>query len=136
MNKPDDSGFKPGAGEIPPVLAGRENEKATIMTALEALGADLSPEQNIALVGPRGNGKTALLRWTEAQVRRRSNKIKCVALNPDSFRTHSGLVGMLADQGALAALADAGFSAAIRLLGSEVSFSQPYNFAKRPLKNC
>ena len=124
MNKPDDSGFKPGAGEIPPVLAGRENEKATIMTALEALGADSSPEQNIALIGPRGNGKTALLRWAEAQVRGCSDKIKCVALNPDIFRTHSGLVGMLADQGALAALADGGFSATIQFLGSGVGISR------------
>ena len=124
MDKPDDSGFKPGAGEIPPVLAGREKEKSRIKFALDRIGAGLSPGKNIALIGPRGNGKTALLRWTEAQVRGRSDKIKCVALNPDSFRTHSGLVGMLADQGALAALADAGFSATIQLFGSGVGISR------------
>ena len=124
MNKIADLAFKPGAGEIPPVLAGRENEKATIMAALEDLGAGSSPAADIALIGPRGNGKTALLRWVEAQVRGCNNNIKCVALNPDDFKTHSGLVGMLADQGALAALVGDRFSATVQLLGSGVGFSR------------
>ena len=88
----------------PPVLAGREREKAVIIEALEDLGEGYNPTANIALIGPRGNGKTALLRWAEAHVDECEGKVKCIILNPDSFSSHSDLVEALADHGMLATL--------------------------------
>ena len=94
---------------------------ATITKALDDLAACSCPAANIALIGPRGNGKTALLRWVETQVRGYNNKIECVDLNPDSFETRSGLVDVLADQRVLDDLSGTGFSAATQLLGSGTS---------------
>ena len=53
--------FRPGSGDVPPVLAGREAP----LDALQALFANLldgrSPPREAILYGPRGNGKTVLL---------------------------------------------------------------------------
>ena len=116
--------FAPGAGMTPPVLAGREREKAVIIEALEDLGEGYNPTANIALIGPRGNGKTALLRWAEAHVDECEGKVKCIILNPDSFSSHSDLVEVLADHGMLATLLGEGYSGSINLLGSGISLSQ------------
>ena len=115
--------FAPGAGMTPPVLAGREYEKAVITEALKDLEEGFNPSANIALIGPRGNGKTALLRWVEVQVDRSEGSINCVVLNPDCFKSHPELVGALADQGGFSALAIEGFSASINVLGSGISLS-------------
>ena len=124
MNKARDLSFTPGAGHPPPVLAGRDEEKAAIGMALDRLKAGLSPAQNIALIGPRGNGKTVLLRWVEAQIDRCNGNIKCEVLHPDCFESHRDLVGALADQSVFSALAGEGFSANINLLGSGAGFSR------------
>ena len=116
--------FAPGAGMTPPVLAGREREKAVIIEALEDLGDGFNPTANIALIGPRGNGKTALLRWVEAHVDHFGGKIKCVSLNPSCFKSYSSLVGRLADHGMLATLLSEGYSGSINFLGSGLSLSR------------
>lgn len=74
--------FAPGAGTIPPVLAGREREKVVIAEALEDLRDEFNLASNIALICPRGNGRTALLRWVDAHVDQYKGSIKCAALNP------------------------------------------------------
>ena len=75
----------------PPVLAGREREKAVIIEAFEDLGKGYNPAANTALIGSRGNGKTALLRWVEAHVNHNGSKIKCIILNPGDFKSYSNL---------------------------------------------
>ena len=112
--------FSPGAGTTPPVLAGREREKAVITQALEDLREGFNPTSNIALIGPRGNGKTALLRWVGAHVDHYEGNIKCKALNPACFSSHSDLVGALADQGMFATFISDAHSASINLLGSGI----------------
>ena len=99
MNRHRSLKFAPGAGMAPPVLAGRENEKAAIAAALRDLEAGSGPAANIALIGPRGNGKTSLLRWAEAHVGGDGSKLNCVVLNPDCFKSHSDLVEALSDRG-------------------------------------
>ena len=116
--------FAPGAGMTPPVLAGREREKAVIIEALEDLGEGCNPSANIALIGPRGNGKTALLRWAEAHVEECEGKIRCAVLNPDSFKSYSSLVGRLADLDRFTTLASDMQSASINVLGSGISLSR------------
>ena len=132
MNKPRDSRFTPGAGISPPVLAGREKEKNRIASSLDNLEAGLKTTENIALIGPRGNGKTVLLRWAQTQVRERYDKIECAVLNQKSFESYQDLVGALAGPGIFSALADEGFSAGMNMLGSGISFSCP-EAAKRLL---
>ena len=55
--------FRPGPGGLPPCLAGRQAEQDLFSDLLEDLAAGLPPPREIVLHGPRGNGKTALLRW-------------------------------------------------------------------------
>ena len=60
--------FMPGAGVLPPYLAGREAEQSLSRKYFGRLREGLSPPEEVILHGPRGNGKTALLSWIEKQV--------------------------------------------------------------------
>ena len=60
--------FRPGEGRLPPHLAGREREQAVFRKFLEDLRAGDPASSGVVLYGPRGNGKTALLRWLRAEV--------------------------------------------------------------------
>ena len=55
--------FHPGTGQSPPVLAGRGAQQAVLSRCLADLVAGASPPHDVVLLGPRGNGKTALLKW-------------------------------------------------------------------------
>ena len=116
--------FTPGAGTTPPLLAGREREKAVIIEALDYLGEGCNPAANIALIGPRGNGKTALLRWAETYADHNGGKIQCVSLRPGCFRSHADLVEALADRRRFTTFASNVYSASANLLGSGISLSQ------------
>ena len=134
MEKPDNLIFTPGAGISPPVLAGRDKEKATITTVLDGLATGLCPAENIALIGPRGNGKTALMKWVKAQVGSYNGKVDCVELNAKYFESNRDLVAALSDRGVLSSLADQGVSAKIKFPGSEIDFS-PQEAAGRLLRS-
>ena len=60
--------FQPGTGRPPPYLAGREEEQSLFRSHFEALRRGRSAPAEILLYGPRGNGKTALLRWAKREV--------------------------------------------------------------------
>ena len=64
MDKP--SPFTPGYGTRPPYLAGREAEQSLFMEALARLKGGM-PNRGLVMYGPRGMGKTVLLRWLEEQ---------------------------------------------------------------------
>lgn len=57
--------FRPGTGAPPPYLAGREGEQALLRGLLEGLAEGEPPPSEVILYGPRGAGKTVLLRWLE-----------------------------------------------------------------------
>lgn len=59
--------FKPGDGGTPPYLAGRTREQQVLLGALESLREGEGAHRNIVLTGPRGNGKTVLMRWFESK---------------------------------------------------------------------
>ena len=65
------SRFTPGSGLIPPYLAGREYEQAVLSEQHAIVAAGESAPADVVLVGPRGNGKTALLRWFENTITER-----------------------------------------------------------------
>ena len=76
--------FLPGDGQPPPHLAGREAEQALLREYLGWLqGREFIP-CNVALLGPRGNGKTALLRWFE-QATQATNESDVAWLTPDEI---------------------------------------------------
>ena len=55
--------FTPGRGALPPYLAGREREQEFLDEQHDLIAGGGSPSADVVLIGPRGNGKTALLRW-------------------------------------------------------------------------
>ena len=54
--------FKPGAGGFPPYLAGRAAALDDLAHLGDSLRAGEAPSQDAVLYGPRGNGKTVLMR--------------------------------------------------------------------------
>ena len=57
------SPFKPTFGLLPPYLAGREEEQQSIARDIHSLKHGEQASIGTVVFGPRGNGKTALLRW-------------------------------------------------------------------------
>ena len=57
--------FNPTAGRPPPYLAGREQEQRSIARDLHYLQHGEQMPLATVVFGPRGNGKTALLRWAQ-----------------------------------------------------------------------
>lgn len=58
------SPFSPGWGGIPPALAGRQKQKEVLVDHCDQLH-DSGSNRAVVLVGPRGNGKTALINWLD-----------------------------------------------------------------------
>lgn len=69
--------FRPGIGGLPPCLAGREAERAHFRECLETLRQGESVPSEVIVYGPRGNGKTALLRSVEVEAEAASGLDTC-----------------------------------------------------------
>ena len=82
--------FTPGSGAVPPTLAGREREESVFRSCLADLAGGQAPPHDVALIGPRGNGKTALLNWFERECRANGG-VDVVRLTPSSARTGKAL---------------------------------------------
>ena len=76
--------FRPGAGGLPPYLAGRADEQALFRSRLAQLDRGEATASEIILYGPRGNGKTALLAWIKSEAAP-SYAVDVVRLTPSSF---------------------------------------------------
>lgn len=85
--------FMPGSGSLPPYLVGREREKTRIQEYLDFLDEGMAPPSPLIFVGPRGNGKTALLNWTRRRALDRG--IKVINLAPAEVRTEESLINEL-----------------------------------------
>ena len=59
--------FQPGTGRLPPYLAGREEEQALFREVSDDLRSGVPVARLLVVYGPRGNGKTALLRWAKRE---------------------------------------------------------------------
>ena len=69
MSVPTEPGpFRPGRGGLPPYLAGREPEQTRFREVMGDLRSGVPVSRSLLLYGPRGNGKTALLRWMKREV--------------------------------------------------------------------
>ena len=85
--------FQPGAGASPPTLAGRDGQQAVLSRCLADLVAGTAPPHDVVLLGPRGNGKTALLNWFKGVCDEAS--IDAVVLTPGRIANHQALADAL-----------------------------------------
>lgn len=91
------SPFNPGDGIIPPELTGREKEQHELKSCLARLQQKIAPSNNVIVCSPRGNGKTALLRWFERFIKEDNAKtIDTLWLTPDEIPTTELLLDQLA----------------------------------------
>ena len=92
--------FRPGAGATPPALAGREAEQRVLSRCLADLSGGSAPPHDVVLVGPRGNGKTALLNWFRGACGEAS--VDVVALTPQHIPNRAVLADALAPRRGMA----------------------------------
>lgn len=91
------SPFNPGDGIIPPELTGREKEQYELKGYFSRLQHKIAPSNNVIVCSPRGNGKTALLRWFERSINEEDAKnIDTLWLTPDEIPTAELLLEQLA----------------------------------------
>lgn len=76
--------FKPGPGGMPPYLAGRGPEQRLLRDFLQDLRDGVPLPSEVILYGPRGNGKTVLLGWLEAEAES-VRPVEAVVLLPSSI---------------------------------------------------
>ena len=87
--------FTPGYGVLPPVLAGRDDLKNEVNRRLaNAVKGKIHPTA-IALIGPRGCGKTALLGWIEEKAKKR--KLPVIRLVKQDFESVDNLARALTE---------------------------------------
>ncbi len=85
--------FKAGTGVAPPKLAGRDTESELAADVLLGPLADSeAPAGDLVLFGPRGNGKTVLLKKLE---RTAAAGIEVIALTPRALKTPAALGAVL-----------------------------------------
>ena len=97
--------FEPGEGRLPPHLAGRDSEQALLRGFVGRLGQRRPVPSAIALYGPRGNGKTALLRWLRNEVAAAASSrdeavagIETTWLTPSQIPTVARLIARVAHE--------------------------------------
>ena len=104
MTAPAQRVFTPGDGATPPALTGREREEAVLTQCLADLLGGTSPPHNVALMGPRGNGKTVLLNWFKRACRDHEADVDVATLTPSDIPARSALLDLLAPPSAMAKL--------------------------------
>ena len=88
--------FRPGPGQTPPVLAGRESVQRTLLKAVHESREQGVGGSPIVLVGPRGNGKTVLMGWLMDQV---ENRMDVAWLSSDDTASREDLARSLSARG-------------------------------------
>lgn len=86
--------FMPGTGQLPPYFAGREHEQRTLLDCLDGMRDGETVPADIVLMGPRGNGKTTLLRWFDRQIDA-TKAADAIWLTPDDITQPDDLARVL-----------------------------------------
>ena len=107
--------FVPGRGALPPHLAGREAEKRTLRGILDYVEAGRGAPRDVVLSGPRGNGKTVLLRWFQAEVEKLGGGIEVLWRTPSDLPSVDGLATSLVPPGRFKSLLPDSLSLSIRV---------------------
>ena len=97
MNRPDLKHlFTPGTGAVPPYLAGRKQEQEYFRDCVEVLKSRNSVSRDLILYGPRGNGKTALLRYLQQETRRQeASNLSVLWATPRTLEDPGKLVDLI-----------------------------------------
>ena len=80
---------------MPPYLAGREAEQQTLMCMLAYVEAGRGASRNVVLCGPRGNGKTVLLRWFQREIEALDRQIDLLWRTPSDLPSVDALATTL-----------------------------------------
>ena len=96
--------FRAGDGATPPALTGRTAEQAVLRRCLAGVSNGEAPPHNVVLLGPRGNGKTALLRWFQQACVEHEPSVDVLSLTPSVLPDVSALADALAPRRRLAKL--------------------------------
>ncbi len=88
--------FTPGTGAVPPYLAGRKREQEYFRDCVEALKKRKALSRDMVVYGPRGNGKTALLRYLQQETLQKTAKtLEIVWATPGKMETPEQLTSLL-----------------------------------------
>ena len=88
--------FRPGPGQAPPVLAGRENVQKTLLKAVHESREQGVGGSPIVLIGPRGNGKTVLMGWLMDRI---GDRMDAAWLSSDDTASREDLARSLNSRG-------------------------------------
>lgn len=127
--------FNPGAGIMPPRLAGRERERDLLSRCLADLKQGNSPPSDVLLTGPRGNGKTVLLLWFAEACRKAG--VAVVQIAPSRARTQQELCNALLPAGRLRRLLPATWGvSAVGKAEWKPSLASQQSFLERLARQC
>ncbi len=88
--------FTPGDGGVPPYLAGRKKEQVQFEKFAQLLLSNRAPARNMIVYGPRGNGKTALLRYLQKEtLQKEKTKLDIMWVKPFELETQAGLENLI-----------------------------------------
>lgn len=89
--------FTPGAGDTPPVLAGRTTEQQALNKGLDRICHPDGPyaPRHVLISGPRGVGKTVLLNWVEKEFADKFKNGSVIRTNSRNISTMTALVSVL-----------------------------------------
>ena len=100
-DRPQLNPFVPGAGQLPPYLAGRDAEQKALRGLLAYLQAGRGAPGVAVLTGPRGNGKTALMRWFQHEIEAGKPAVDVLWMTPGTIRDLDALATELTPPGRL-----------------------------------
>ena len=114
-DRPQLNPFVPGAGQLPPYLAGRDAEQKTLRGLLAYLRAGRGAPGAVVLTGPRGNGKTVLMRWFQREIEAVQPAVDVIWMTPSTIRDLDALATELAPPGRFKGMSPDTFSLSIGL---------------------
>ena len=131
------SPFVPGYGALPPYLAGRHDEQKELRKLVAYLENGRGAPRSAVLTGPRGNGKTALLRWFQHDIEAGENDIEVIWLTPSEIPSLDVLATELVPPGRFASLRPEtlSFSVGIGRLGWELG-NRPRSLTRLLTERC
>lgn len=131
------SPFVPGYGGLPPYLAGRHREQNELRRLLAYLESGRGAPRSAVLTGPRGNGKTALLRWFQRDIESGKNDIDVIWLTPSEIPGLDVLATELVPPGRFSSLRPEtlSFSVGIGRLGWELG-DRPRSLTRLLVERC
>ena len=90
--------FHPGSGRIPPYLAGRDVERARFDAVVRNLSNGIAADGDMIVYGPRGNGKTAMLRHFANNCVYDGTRPSILWMTPDDMQSLEDMTRVMADQ--------------------------------------